>query len=189
MRKMVNKIIRDAVRKIPLLNKLIKSSDAILLGYVAGLFSNRQYEECLEYAYHGLSEFASKDHFVWWEFLRISVECGKKINKTSDYELLKNYALRGPKPIEGRKIAVTMLQLSKWGYDAGDFKGSIEFARMASVADENWGDPDFVIGWYLLPKQESIFYFKSAIKKDSELRNTILNNSTCKRYPEIIADL
>jgi hypothetical protein len=195
-RGMIRTLIRDVaifVLNTPIIGDLLKLSDSIVIGSVAGAYSSQNYELCLQYALHGLTRKRKKisghDRWIWWQYMKYGMESAYKTYTCVDYEKLRDLALSGPAPEEEREVGETLVKLSALGYACKDKEGAVSLIKLAGKTDKSWGEPDFLLGWFNLPGDESVHYFKQAIEKDSSYKSKILNNERCTKYPDIIAQL
>jgi hypothetical protein len=181
------------VLRVPVLGSLLKLSDTVVLGSMYGSYSIQNYEDALQYALHGLTRKRNKitEHtrWVWWEFMKYGIESAYKIYSCLDYEKLRDLVLVGPKPDEKREIAKALVKLSALGYSCKDKEGTLKLVELAGATDKTWGEPDYLMGWFSLPSEESVSYFKQAIEKDSSYKSRILNDKGCNKYPDLIAQL
>lgn len=196
---MFSNIIRHVFKHlfhVPIISHLLKLSDNIMIGAIYGSFLSQNYEDSLQFSLYGLKRKRKNNnrhsHDTWWEFMKYAIKSALKVYKREYYEELRKLAINGPKPIEGREIAQSLIELSALGYsfrDKKDMSQLVELAELAGSADSSWGEPDFILGWYKLPNNEAILHFKKAINKDPSYKSRVMHDSTCNKYPEIIAQI
>jgi len=179
------------VLNFPLIGNLLKKSDSLVLGAAYGSLLIQNYEESLQFALHGLTRkrkrFTDHTRWDWWEFMKLGIESAYKMYSCVDYEKLRDLILDGPEPDENREIAKLLIKLSALGYSCKDKKGTLKLVELAGATDKTWGEPDYLIGWFNLPSEDSVRYFKQAIEKDPSYKSKILNDNVCNKYPDIIA--
>ena len=185
------KLLTKILLALPLIGRMIKSSKGYLLANLQLLLNAKKYKECVELACYELSNetTATSDEFIWWEVMNMAVQCASKEQSKDDYVRLVKLVINRKIPSFKRSVAKTLTNLSMLGYFHHDVEGMIEVAKLASTADRDWGEPYFLLGWYHLPRKESIELFKKAVEKDSIYMDRIKTDSTCQKYPEIVAEL
>ncbi len=174
---------------MPVIGNLLKMSDSILLGAVYGTYLIEQYEESLNYAFYGLSRKRKKHgDNPNWDIMDYAIKSATKLNRRSDYEKLYQLAIASPDSVEGREVGKIILRLAMWAHTFKDREGVVELVNLASHTDKTWGEPDFLMGWFNMPSDESINYFRQAIEKDESYKKRILNDTACNRHSNIIAE-
>ena len=194
---MIRALIRDVaifVLNTPIIGDLLKLSDTVVMGSVAGAYFSQNYELCLQFALHGLTRKRKKiteyKRWIWWQqYMKFGTDSAYEIYSCADYEKLRDLALGGPAPEEHREVAEILVKLSTLAYACKDKEGSVSLIKLAGKIDKSWGEPDFLLGWFNLPSDESVHYFNQAIEKDSSYKSKILNDKRCNKYPDITAQL
>ena len=71
------------------------------------------------------------------------------------------------------------------------YEAAIEYAQRARAADEEYAEPDFLLGWYALfvRQDDPIEYFRSAIRKDKTYLGRITHDPALKPFPNILEEL
>jgi len=143
---MIRGVIRDVaifLLNTPIIGDLLKQSDSVVMGSVGGAYFSRNYELCLQYALHGLTRKRKKitehDRWIWWQYMKYGMESAYKIYTCADYEKLRDLALSGPAPEEGRENCETLVKLSALGYACKDEEGAVKLIKLAGKTDKSWG--------------------------------------------------
>jgi hypothetical protein len=106
--------------------------------------------------------------WIWWQqYMKFGADSAYEIYSCADYEKLRDLALNGPTSEEEREVGEILVKLSALGYACKDKKGAVSLITLAGRTDKSWREPDFLLGWFNFPGDESVRHFKQAIEKDS----------------------
>lgn len=173
----------------PVIRDITLRSTSMVQGGAHGFYNAGNYKMALKLALVGLEKTkgmeSKNDQWQWWEFMKLAIDTGIKLNNESDYEAVKQYALTDYSP-SSREVAKYYLRLSMLGFNFND-KAIVDLAEMALKADESWGEPEFMLGWYMLKENidAAISHFKKAIEKDASYKERIREDEVCNRYPQV----
>lgn len=191
----MDKLIRlviHIITHLPVIGKRLRTSTSYALGQIGGAYSFGDYRKCFELAHSYLSEMkgaADTDKLIWWEVFRYATLSAAKLQGKSEYchlgELLEN----GYDLINERIVAETLVKLSMLAFYFHDKVGMVKYAELAAHSDNSWGEPDFLLGWYQLPSDDSVSFLKKAIKKDKSYLDRIKTDAECLKYPELIEEI
>jgi len=174
----------------PVIRDIALRSTSMVQGGAHGFYNAENYKMALKLALVGLEKTkrmeSKDDQWQWWEFMKLAIDAGVKLNNEPDYEAVKQYALTGDHTPSGREAAKYYLRLSMLGFNFND-KKIVDLAEMALKSDESWGEPEFMLGWYMLKEDidAAIPHFKIAIEKDASYKERIREDEMCNRYPQV----
>ncbi|MEL0585004.1 MAG: hypothetical protein AAES65_09040 [Candidatus Thiodiazotropha sp. (ex. Lucinoma kazani)] len=185
--------------EIPPFKKAMSESVGGLSGSIFRCWESKDYEKAAKLAIHALEKYRNRkskitpymDHHNWWSFMKHGVDSAKHIENEECRNKLIEYASTGIEPYEGYDVAYSYLEFSRWMYQLADYDKAVEYAKIASVADNTWAEPDFILGWYglLLGKGKAEEYLSRAVEKDQRVLFRIASNDVCKQYPHILNKL
>lgn len=185
--------------RFPLIGKLLKHSFLVVC---AALGKYRKRGD-----YHGLyallietllsNNFRKGDTYRWWYLMRFAVAVAqeRQINwLIRDLILEDNLILigsLGPKPWEGYDTAYAFVGYSLWLFERGDIQGALNMIQIASRADETWGYPEYLYGWYGLFTSgvDSVSHFTHAVHIDWSFLQRMKQDRTCQQHPEILREV
>lgn len=130
-------------------------------------------------------------HFFWWSFMRFAVFNLPKCNDPDKWETVIALTRDGMEPFEGYDVAIAFHAFARRKMAVRDYETAVEFATIASRADETWAEPDFLLGWYELASGggDGMAHLSRAVRKDQKILFRIANDSVCRRHPHVIARL
>ncbi len=148
--------------------------------------------DCLSHPY-----FRKKGAHRWWYLMRFSVAIAqeRQINwLIRDIVLEDNLTLLGslgPRPLKGYDVAYAFVGYSLWLFERGDVWAAISMIRVAELADETWGYPEYLHGWYGLftTGVNSVDHFARAVQIDWSFLQRMKQDKTCCEHPELLHEV
>jgi hypothetical protein len=116
----------------------------------------------------------TKENYRWWYLMRFGVALAQEQQNGNLFggiqlqEDLIYLGSMGPKPWIGYDAAYSFLGFSLWFFERGDIVSAIDYAKIAIAADDTWGYPEYLLGWYGLFTKgvDSVFHFTNAVRSD-----------------------
>lgn len=142
-------------------------------------------------------QFRRRDTYRWWYLMRfgVAVSQERQINwLIRDLVLEDNIILigsLGPKPWKGYDVAYSFVGYSLWLFERGDIKGALNMIQIAIQADETWGYPEYLHGWFGLftTGVDSISHFTKAVQIDWSFLQRMKQDKTCRAHPEVLKEV
>jgi hypothetical protein len=80
---------------------------------------------------------------------------------------------------------------SLWLFERGDVQGAINMIQIAVLADETWGYPEYLHGWYGLFTRgvDSVTHFTRAVQIDWSFLQRMKHDKTCRQHPEVLKEV
>jgi hypothetical protein len=133
----------------------------------------------------------------WWYLMRFGVAVAqeRQINwLIRDIVLEDNLILLGslgPRPLKGYDVAYSFVGYSLWLFERGDVWGAINMVKLAEQADETWGYPEYLHGWYGLFTNgvDSVEHFARAVHIDWSFLQRMKQDKTCRQHPEVLHEV
>ena len=189
----------NLITKIPYFRKKVRESEGGLSGKIFRYQGKGMHLEATQTALFALEKFRHRKptlipqmhHHTWWTFMSHAVKSAKHIEQEDLKSRLIDFAESGIQPFDGYNVASAFLEFSRWEYRAGNHEKALEYAEIASNADDTWGEPDFLLGWFklVLGKADAEESLSRAIEKDQRILFRVASNDVCKQYPGMIAKL
>lgn len=186
---------------LPPIRRYLSRTIGGITGAIGQCWRQGDYEKAARIAIFGLKKyrhktdgvFGSMTHHHWWGFMQMATESLEQLRDVdSDIKAqLITLAEGGIPPFEGYDVAYSYLAFSRWRLREKAYDEAIAFAKIASDADETWGEPDFLLGRcsFVIDAGDPIEHLAKAIKKDHRMLFRISNDKVCKRHPHVIAKL
>lgn len=141
--------------------------------------------------------FRQKLTYRWWYLMRFSVAVAqeRQINwLLRDLVLEDNLILignLGPKPLKGYDVAYAFVGYSLWLFERGDIQGALNLISIAVYADETWGYPEYLHGWYGLFTSgvDSVAHFTRAVQIDWSFLQRMKQDRTCRQHPDVLHEV
>lgn len=141
--------------------------------------------------------FRQQDTYRWWYLMRFGVAVAqeRQINwLIRDLVLEDNLILvgsLGPKPWKGYDVAYAFVGYSLWLFERGDIQGALNMIQIADQADETWGYPEYLHGWYGLftTGVDSVSHFTRAVQIDWSFLQRMKQDKTCRAHPEVLREV
>lgn len=132
---------------------------------------------------------SGRDH--WWFFVRLAAGSAGRCGSSRLKQEVIQLAGVESEPARGLNAAEAFLEFARWAYDEGELDAAIAYAEQAAAADESWGEPDFMLGWYRLASGdgEPLRHFARAVGKDPGLYFQIAKDPLCKSHPHLMQAL
>ncbi len=127
----------------------------------------------------------------WWLFMYSATWSLEHLDDQKKWDEVIELGRNGREPFQGYYVARSFLAFSHRTYETGDYAPAVEFAEIASRADETWAEPDYVLGWYylVLGGGDPIKHLTQAVKKDPGILFRIAKDPECRKHPHIIQKL
>jgi hypothetical protein len=159
-------------------------------GDYAGLYS------LLIYTLSG-SYFRKKNRYQWGYLMRfgVAITQERQINwLVRDLVLEDNLILLGSLAATaptGYDAAYAFVGYSLWLFERGDIHGALNMIQMAVQADDSWGYPEYLHGWYGLFTSgvDSVDHFARAVQIDWSFLHRMKQDKTCRQYPELLKEV
>jgi len=140
------------------------------------------------------SRFQKKHSMKWWRLMRVAVSVLQNWQLThiaspeDSEDKLILLGILGPRPLKGYDVAYVFLSYSLWYFERGNIFAAIEFIQIAIHADETWGYPHYLLGWYGLMSSgvDSSKHFLKAVSLDWSFLHRIKQDASCRKYPAVI---
>ena len=73
-------------------------------------------------------------------------------------------------------------------FERGDIVSAIDYAKIAIAADDTWGYPEYLLGWYGLFTKgvDSVFHFTNAVRSDWSFLQRIKKDRMCCKWPDMV---
>ncbi len=184
---------------IPIIGHFLCYSFTIVCCALSQMRHRRNYPELYALLISCLTRavFRKKHVHRWWYLMRfaIAVSQERQINwLVRDVVLEDNLILLGslgPRPLKGYDVAYSFVGYSLWLFERGDIWGAINMVRIAEQADETWGYPEYLHGWYGLftTGVDSVEHFARAVHIDWSFLQRMKQDKTCKEHPEVLHEV
>ena len=133
----------------------------------------------------------------WWYLMRFGVAVAQE---RQIHWLIRDIALEdnltllgnlGPRPLRGYDVAYAFVGYSLWLFERGDIFGAINMVKLAQIADETWGYPEYLHGWYGLftTGVDSVDHFSRAVKTDWSFLQRMKQDKTCRQHPAVLHEV
>lgn len=185
--------------RIPVIGLLLRQSFTIVCCALGRLRRKRDYEGLYDLLVLCLEDGVFRKHqgYRWWYLMRFGVAIAqeRQINwLVRDIVLEDNLALLGslgPRPLKGYDVAYSFVGYSLWMFERGDVLGALNLIKIAEDADETWGYPEYLHGWYGLFTQgvDSVSHFTRAVHIDWSFLQRMKNDRTCREHPDVLHEV
>jgi hypothetical protein len=130
-------------------------------------------------------------HHQWWEFMSYAVASLEQCDAPEAWDEAMALARHGMEPFQGYAVAYAFLAFARRKLAVGDDDAATAFAIVAGHADETWGEPEFLLGWYELAsgQGDGMAPLSRAVRKDPRILTRIADDPTCRQHPDLIAKL
>jgi hypothetical protein len=97
----------------------------------------------------------------------------------------------GPRPLKGYDVAYSFVGYSLWLFERGDVWGAISMVKIAEQADETWGYPEYLHGWFGLftAGVDSVEHFARAVHIDWSFLQRMKQDKTCREHPDVLHEV
>jgi hypothetical protein len=185
--------------KLPVIGLLLQRLFTVVCCAIGRLRRKNDYNGLYDLLLRCLSHNAFKgpEAYRWWYLMRFAVAIAqeRQINwLVRDIGLEDNLILLGslgPRPLKGYDVAYAFVGYSLWMFERGDVLGAINLIQIAKRADETWGYPEYLHGWYGLftGGVDSITHFTRAVHIDWSFLQRMKHDKTCKKHPEVLHEV
>lgn len=184
---------------LPVIGRILSHSFTLVSSALSRMRRQRNYNELYTLLLDSLSraDFRKDPAYRWWYLMRfaIAVAQERQINwLVRDIALEDNLILLGslgPRPLKGYDVAYSFVGFSLWLFERGDIWGAINMVKIAEQADETWGYPEYLHGWYGLftTGVDSVEHFARAVHIDWSFLQRMKQDKTCKEHPEVLHEV
>lgn len=185
--------------RVPIIGRLLKRSFLVVCAALGRSRKHGDFPGLYALLIESLltTNFRKKYTYRWWYLMRFAVAVAqeRQINwLIRDLILEDNLILigsLGPKPWRGYDVAYTFVGFSLWLFERGDIQGALNMIQIAVRADETWGYPEYLHGWYGLftTGVDSISHFTRAVQIDWSFLQRMKQDKTCKQHPDILHEV
>lgn len=185
--------------RIPVIGQLLQHSFTLVCCALGRLRRKRDYHGLYDLLIDCLSHNNFRQHqgHQWWYLMRFAVAIAqeRQINwLVRDIVLEDNLILLGslgPRPLKGYDVAYSFVGYSLWMFERGDILGALNLIKIAEQADETWGYPEYLHGWYGLFTQgvDSVSHFTRAVHIDWSFLQRMKQDRTCKEHPDVLHEV
>ncbi len=130
-------------------------------------------------------------HHHWWQFMSYAVASLEQCDDPEAWDEAMALARNGIEPFQGYAVAYAFHAFARRKMAERDYVAATAFAIVAGHADETWGEPEFLLGWYELASGEGdgMAHLSRAVRKDRTVLTRIADDPTCRSHPDLIAKL
>ena len=181
------------------IRKWLSTTVGGLNGAIFQCFKSNDYEKAAKIAVYALKKHRYKTsrlvpfgpHFHWWVFMKLAAQSLDRCESKDMRDEVIRMARDGIEPFEGYDVAYAFDRFSRWKYSEEDFEAAIEFAEIATQADETWPEPDFLLGWYafVLSRGDPVPHLRRAIEKDRRILFRLSKDPLCQQRPDVLRGL
>jgi len=166
-----------------------------MLGIISACHRKGEYEEALTLAHAGLKKCQNSEdiwgHWDWWQFVCHAAYVADEHDISDEKKNIIKIVDNAPFPYEDYYPSIALSYVSRWMYEEKRYEEAIKYAEKAKIADDELGEPDFLLGWYTLfiKQGDPSDHFKEAIRKDTKYLRRITHDPALKEFPQIISIL
>ena len=185
--------------RLPLIGDILRHSFTIVCCALSRMRRQRNYDELYTLLLNSLvtNNFRKTRSYRWWYLMRFATAVAqeRQINwLIRDVVLEDNLILLGslgPRPLKGYDVAYSFVGFSLWLFERGDIWGAINMVKIAEQADETWGYPEYLHGWYGLftTGVDSVEHFARAVHIDWSFLQRMKQDKTCKEHPQVLHEV
>ncbi len=182
--------------KFSVIGRLLQHSFTVVCCAIGRLRRKSDYNGLYDLLVDCLSHntFRKHEEYRWWYLMRFAVAVAqeRQINwLIRDIGLEDNLILLGslgPRPLKGYDVAYAFVGYSLWMFERGDVLGAINLIQIAEQADETWGYPEYLHGWYGLFTRDvdSVTHFTRAVHIDWSFLQRMKHDKTCRKHPDVL---
>lgn len=184
---------------IPVIGHLLQRSFVVIHIVLGYLRSQSDYSRLYKLLIDCLSRstFRKKQVYRWWYLMRFAVASiqERQINWLIRDTRLENHFILlgnlGPRPLKGYDVAYSFVGYSLWLFERGDISSAVTMIKIAEQADETWGYPEYLHGWYGLFTTgiNSADHFTRAVHIDWSFLQRMKRDRACRAHPEILHEV
>lgn len=143
------------------------------------------------------TNFRKARNYRWWYLMRFGIAIAQERQihwLVRDVVLEDNLILigsLGPKPWKGYDVAYVFVGYSLWLFERGDIQAALNMIQIAVQADDSWGYPEYLLGWYGLFTRgvDSVSHFAKAVQIDWSFLQRMRQDKTCQQYPDLVREV
>lgn len=164
--------------------------------YVNALTKKGQSRQALKHLVKVLqsSRFRTVKTYRWWYLMRQAISIAQDTQldggpaPLDEINQIIELGKFGPGPRTGYDAAYSFIGLGLWAFQMGDRNQAIQYVHQATMADKEWGYPEYLLGWLALFSKEidPIPHFVNALKINWSFFHRINKDPVCQQHPEII---
>ncbi len=184
---------------LPVIGRILACSFTIVCCAIGRLRKEQDYYKLYNLLLDCLSRhtFKKRKSYQWWYLMRFAVAIAqeRQINwLIRDMTLEDNLILLGslgPRPLKGYDVAYAFVGYSLWLFERGDVVGALNLVQIAEQADETWGYPEYLHGWYGLFTRgvDSVTHFTRAVHIDWSFLQRMKHDKTCRKHPNVLHEV
>lgn len=163
---------------------------------VAQLRHQGQQIEALNLLINGLAHgrFWTNHVARWWHLMRMAVNIAQdlqfnlKEKSCEPLQRLMKLSAISPQPWQGYDVAYSFVSFSLWSFEMGKTQKAIDYVNIAIHADNSWGYPEYLLGWYglLLEGIDPVPHFVRGIKSNWSFFQRLKQDPLCQHFPEVL---
>jgi len=184
---------------LPVIGRMLRYSFTIVCSALGRLRRKEDFKGVYALLLDSLTQeaFRNRQTYRWWYLMRFGVAIAqeRQINwLIRDIQLEDNLILigsLGPRPLKGYDVAYSFVGYALWMFERGDVWGAINLVKMAEEADETWGYPEYLHGWFGLftTGVDSVEHFSRAVHIDWSFLQRMKQDKTCREHPEVLHEV
>lgn len=185
--------------QIPILGRFLRRSFTTVCCALGRLRGKGDYAALYDLLMACLSKgpFRHSATYRWWYLMRFAVATAQERQiqwLMRDIVLEDNLTMLGgfgPRPLKGYDVAYSFVGYSLWLFERGDVLGAIALIKIAEQADETWGYPEYLHGWYGLFTKDahSVDHFARAVQIDWSFLQRMKHDKTCREHPKLLHEV
>ncbi len=138
--------------------------------------------------------FKNKQAHQWWHLMRQAISIAQDTQldgqppPNDEIRRLIELAQVAPQPAVGYDAAYCFIGLGLWAFQMGDSAQAISRVQQAIDADNEWGYPEYLMGWLALFQEnmDPIPHFVRALKFNWSFFHRINKDPICQQHPDVI---
>lgn len=132
--------------------------------------------------------------YRWWYLMRQAISIAQDAQldglppPLEEIEQIIAMASHSPGPRVGYDAAYSFIGLGLWAFQMGDRNKAIQYVHQAIMADQEWGYPEYLMGWLALfdSQIDPIPHFVNATRVNWSFFHRIKKDPVCQQHPEVI---
>lgn len=182
----------------PVLGWLLRHSFAVTCCALARFRYQGRYRRLYRLLNHSFSQTKLRrtPHY-WWYLMRFAVALTQERQIhwfDRDIAVEDNLMLLGslgPRPLKGYDVAYSFVGYALWLFERGNVASAISMVQLAEEADETWGYPEYLHGWFGLftTGVNSVEYFAKAVQIDWSFLQKMKHDKACSEHPDMLHEV
>lgn len=199
--KALNRIVHPVLRllaRIGFVRRYIERTAGARFGAIFRCQKRGDHEKAVELAIDALTAFRDRKpgrfdfghlDMNWWTFMHSAVYSLRKCNDPERWETAIALARDGIEPFEGYFVAYAFESFTRLRLSQRDYTDVVDFATIASRADETWPEPDLLLAWYEVSVVggDAIAHLNRAVRKDRSVLSRISDDPAFQQNPHVAA--